>query len=59
MSIYIYIYMYFNSHVFINSQCALCFHRILLFPVWVLVKALLLGDATLFNHPKPVRIIFL
>ena len=46
-------YMYFNS------QCALCFHRILLFPVWVFVKALLLGDATLFNHPKPVRIIFL
>ena len=50
---YVYIYMYFNS------QCALCYHRILLFPVWVLVKASLLGDATLFNHPKPVRIMFL
>ena len=45
--------------MYFNSQCALCFHRILLFPVLVLVKALLLGDATLFNHPKPVRIIFL
>ena len=38
--------------MYFNSQCALCFHRILLFPVWILVKALLLGDAALFNHPQ-------
>ena len=38
--------------MYFNSQCALCFHSILLFTVWVFVKALLLGNVTLFNHPK-------
>ena len=38
--------------MYFNSQCALCFHCIPLFPVWVLVKALLPGDATLLTTPS-------
>ena len=37
--------------VYLNFQCVVCFHCIVLFQVWVLVKALILWDAT-FNHPR-------
>ena len=45
--------------MYFNSQCALCFHRILLFSVWVLVKALPQASAynilvVLYKHNVPV-----